>query len=40
MEHFPGSHQIMQAIHELLDTRVPVTPVAIKNVNVVRAQRL
>ena len=40
MKDLPRDHKIMQAVHELLDARVPVVPMAVQDVDVVRAQLL
>ena len=38
MENSSGDYEIMQTAHQLLDTRIPVIPMAIQDVDIVRAQ--
>lgn len=40
MEHLSGHYEIMQAVHELLDGRLPVIPMTIQDVDIIRAQPL
>lgn len=37
MEHFPINDKIMQAIHELFNARIPIVPMDVEDIDVIRA---